>query len=85
MGTLFSQSPRNYFSIDNGDIKNEIVNIKLLAKDNGLTFDQVSKVIEILEKRRSNNIYCYDGDSKDEQLAGFGELIKEFINKFKNK
>ncbi|CCQ64077.1 conserved hypothetical protein [Crocosphaera watsonii WH 0402] len=30
-----------------------------------------------LEQERSNNLYVKNGDTFDEQMAGFGELIQE--------
>ena len=33
--------------------------------------------MQVLEDKRRNDLFAYDGDAKDEQLAGFGELFQE--------
>lgn len=37
----------------------------------------------MLELQRKNNLYVANGDAFDEQLAGFGDLIKEYFYCFK--
>jgi len=83
MGTLLNQKPRNYRHLDERDVLLKIDEIKDISKVKKITFDQALKVYELLEQERSNNLYVANGDIKDEQLAGFGELIIKYIESIK--
>ncbi|MFV0376874.1 MAG: hypothetical protein ACK5JD_06170 [Mangrovibacterium sp.] len=75
MGTLFNQHPRNYHLVEEAD---EIKNVVELASKFKLSIADTILILEYTEKKRTNNIRVADGDIKDEQLAGFGELIQDF-------
>ena len=79
MGTLLEQKPRNYRHLDERDAILKIDEIKEISKVKKVTFDQALKVYELLENQRATNLYVANGDIKDEQLAGFGELIIKYI------
>lgn len=83
MGTLFDQKPRRYHRFDvNDDIIREIKDLQYIQKKTGLNYDQVLETCKMLELRRKNELYVANGDIHDEQMAGFGELIKQFIRDF---
>lgn len=84
MGTLFNQSPRNYDRQESSKIiSNEIDMIKDISIKTGITVSEVIETCKMLEMRRKNNLYVHNGDAFDEQIAGIGELIVEFIESFK--
>ena len=78
MGTLLNQGHRNYQHCDKiEDVISEIQALKDIQKKTGLTYDQVLETCKMLELRRKNTLYVENGDTFDEQMAGFGELLKE--------
>lgn len=70
MGTLFEQKPRVFKNANPGDYM--VCHAQVLVDQYGITFDQALRCIE-LEFRID------DYDVRDEQLAGFGELMQDFI------
>lgn len=76
MGTLFSQQPREYRRVSSDDLSRAIRTMKVVAKEEGLDFSTVLAVAVLLEKRRALDLRVADCDAKDEQLAGFGEILK---------
>jgi hypothetical protein len=84
MGTLFNQSPRDWHRQDRAkSIISDIDYLKEIQAKTGLSYDQVISTCNMLELRRKNDLYVANGDAFDEQMAGFGELLKEFIEAFK--
>ncbi len=77
MGTLSNQPARKYRHITKSEVIELIEEINAVAKETKLSFDQVSKIYELKEKQRSNSLFVDNGDIKDEQLSGFGDLISE--------
>lgn len=76
MGTLMNQPPRRRNGCD--DFRNEgdyIDDVKHYAKRSGLSVAEVTEILKLREMERANNLAVADGDIKDEQLAGFGELL----------
>ncbi|PFJ18279.1 hypothetical protein COD67_13020 [Bacillus cereus] len=68
MGTLFNQRPRmEYF--DTYGVR-FIDTVKDLAKKNNLTIEETCRILELTMK-------INDYDRKDEQLADFGDLMKQ--------
>lgn len=78
MGTLFSQRPRNYFYIDFKYVKSACEEILKIAKETKMSVSDVIEVYKIETQNRDIDRKVADGDIKDEQLAGFGELIDSF-------
>lgn len=78
MGTLFNQTERNYRYIDFKIVKSSCEEIKKIAKELNMNVADVIEIYkaEIQDRAISNKVD--DCDRKDEQLAGFGELIKSF-------
>jgi len=77
MGTLFNQSVRAWFDIDQELMDRYAVIVKTTARKHSITIDDSLALLEILVRDRANNLEKWDGDAKDEQLAGFGELWME--------
>ena len=73
MGTLFEQTQRieNAFSSIDAICK-EISDLKLYHK---LTFDEAMEVIKL-------SVQIADYDAKDEQLAGFGEILEHLVESY---
>jgi len=68
VGTLFNQRPRmEYF--DTYGVR-FIDTVKDLAKKNDLTIEETCRILELTMK-------INDYDRKDEQLADFGDLMKQ--------
>ena len=80
MGTLFSQQPRNYFDVSFKEVKMFIEELLETAQETGVSSEFVLRVFELHEHKRANNIKVWDGDAKDEQLAGFGEILRDFLD-----
>ncbi|QKJ29281.1 hypothetical protein HQ865_05765 [Mucilaginibacter mali] len=80
MGTLFDQQPRNYVNVKTDKVLELIDKIKRISKDTNLSIDQVIKIYEIKELERKNDLFAMNGDIHDEQMTGFGELLKNAIS-----
>lgn len=81
MGTLLDQPPRHCIPVGHYEIFRFFGNYKDARKQYPkLTLDQFIKMMEILEYERRSTLMSHDGDIKDEQLAGFGELITRFLD-----
>jgi len=81
MGTLFEQQPRQtavkYFSP-----KDSIDWCRWIDKqaiELGWEVSDVLKAFEIAEMEKANALALRDGDAKDEQLAGFGEILQNLV------
>lgn len=79
MGTLFKQEPRPYYANSIDDIDEQIKIMGALSKAHKIPLDQVISIAHVLELRRANDLYAYNGDAFDEQMQGFGELLQELI------
>lgn len=75
MGTLFNQPVRQRVPVTEANLTNFIESLKKMAKQTGLSIDQIIKAAEIKEKERANDLYVSNGDIHDEQMAGIGELL----------
>ena len=73
MGTLFNQLPRMTYreSVELNAVKIGS-SVKLIEEDLGITFNQALELYKL-------SYQVHDDDTKDEQLAGFGELIQDLI------
>lgn len=80
MGTLFTQTPRNYFDVSFKEVKTFIEKLLEISIETGVQPEFVLRVFELHEHKRANNIKVWDGDAKDEQLAGFGEIVNDFLS-----
>jgi len=82
MGTLFNQKARPNFESLRGDIDHFLDEIVFHADANNFTKSEVIEAIKTLEMKRTNDLFHYNGDAFDEQIAGIGYLIEKFIDLF---
>lgn len=75
MGTLFDQPQRKFLSVHRDDIKSTAEMVVKLAKETGLSPSDVIAVMRVLEMSRASDLYTINNDVRDEQLAGFGEIL----------
>jgi len=85
MGTLFKQSPRNgHYCYNEEAIIKEIDKLKRIAVKTDISYADAVKTVKVLELRRSNDLYLSNGDTFDEQIAGIGEILKDFTDAYIN-
>jgi len=80
MGTLFNQIPRYQAAnipSDGDAIRGVLATVEDLQKNHALTFERALAVVAEARKERHARFLQNDLDAKDEQLAGFGELLRE--------
>ena len=70
MGTLFEQTRRIENAFNSVDAICE--KIRELKKYENLNFEQAMDVIKL-------SVQIADHDAKDEQLAGFGKILKHYV------
>ena len=83
MGTLFNQKERSDYATCPNIVIWDIKEINDICKETGWTVENVLKLREIQEMERANNIYVANGDAHDEQMAGFGHLVKDFFELYR--
>jgi len=84
MGTLYSQSERDYKEIDIHS-KNEFFREVLeLSKEHKIGADNIIEGLKVLELRRQNDLYVSNGDIHDEQMAGLGEEFQNISSAINN-
>jgi hypothetical protein len=84
MGTLFNQPERKNFAVKKSDADYFLKDAVELAGKYKISVSDVIEAFKVLEMERKNNLYHWNGDAFDEQMAGFGELIdgiKETLQK----
>ena len=79
MGTLFKQDPRKSFNVSKSDVEEFLEEVKTVARESNINIPDVIETYRVLENRRRNNLYHYNGDVFDEQIAGIGEIFKDFV------
>jgi len=77
MATLFSQPVRDSFH--EYDTENELEDSIKLSQKFDVPLEVVLEAAYVAQLRRANAMRVCDGDAKDEQLQGFGELAQELI------
>jgi len=80
MSTLFSQGPRKYHRVSVGDIDDFLNDAKELASKLKIELKDVIAAKHVLELQRRNDLYAANGDALDEQLAGFGDVLRDIQN-----
>jgi len=83
MGTLLNQKERDYLQLDEEVINQRIISLKSIASKHKISLENVLKLMSTMEQERANNLYVANGDIKDEQLAGFGELFIKYAESVK--
>ena len=80
MGTLGNQPERNSYLVSNQDIDYFLEEAAKLAKKHSTTIEAVIEAKRVLEMERKNSILSLDGDYRDEQMGGFGEVFSRIAN-----
>ncbi len=65
--------------VAHGEVKEFLMSVQKISKETKLSFDEIMRAYEYLQKECSAYTLLDDLNTKDEQLAGFGELIRETI------
>lgn len=78
MGTLYNQTERNYHPASFNYVRSSCEELKKIAKEMNISIADVIEIYKIEVMDRATTCKVDDGDRKDEQLAGFGELLREF-------
>ena len=78
MGTIFEQPARESQRLIKDEYIFFIERMQDVSATKKISFDQALKVAEILERRRTNDLYHVNGDVFDEQMCGLATLIKSF-------
>ncbi len=79
MGNLFDQPPREIDRVGDTELLRWVRWADDYADKEGYTLEAVIEAKKALEMERANNLAVRDGDAKDEQLGGFGDLLRELI------
>lgn len=77
MGTLFSQPERDPRYVGIQEIDDFLADAAELAAKHRIGIADVIAAKHALELQRQNTLAVKGGDALDEQLAGFGELVRE--------
>jgi hypothetical protein len=80
MGTLFAQDPRNSHAVGQKDLDSFLTGAVTLAKKHKIPLTRVIEAKDALERERANDLSYANGDIFDEQMAGFGELLRELTS-----
>jgi bifunctional DNase/RNase len=77
MSTLFDQAPREYLRISTEKVDEFLSDAIALAIKHKVEVANVVAAKHVLELERRNDLYAANGDAFDEQLAGFGDILKD--------
>lgn len=81
MGTLLEQPKRNTHVVDFDDLKGELIEMIKIAKHLKIELKDVLKARECMEMQRANYLRFDNGDIQDEQMSGFGEILKSSLER----
>jgi len=76
LGTLFSQSERNYRRVSATDVDDFLADVLKIAKKHNVSVTDVLSAKSALEAERRNDLYVANGDAFDEQIGGIGQLLQ---------
>ncbi len=77
MGTLYSQTPRNYRDVEIADLDEFLSAALEISKKHKIPVADVIAASRVLQLKRTNDLYVANGDAFDEQIAGIGELLEK--------
>ena len=81
MGTLFEQPVRSRkYYIEQDQLDDIVEAVNYLIEKYGLSFDEAIQIIQEERKQSIAEMRKLDKDIKDEQLAGFGEIARDFVD-----
>ena len=79
MGTLMNQNPRTLHNVTINDVAYKLKELQAIAAQNKVDLPIVIEIWKIAVMDRQHSLAVQDGDIKDEQLAGLGDLLKQLI------
>lgn len=85
MSTLFSQPDRLRCEINADILESFITEAVTLAKKYRISVTDVIAAKHALEIQRSNDLFVNNGDTFDEQMTGFAELLEEHFDYLQGK
>lgn len=80
MPTLFDQPVRTRYTQNFDAVSNFLEKALNISDKYQVPLHDVLYAAEVLEMKRRNEIMLDDFDAKDEQLAGFGEILQTISN-----
>lgn len=80
MGTLFNQKERDHENITEEGLSSFLGVAARLAEKHKVSVSDVIAAKHALELERQNKLSVRSGDTLDEQLAGFGELLRDLLD-----
>lgn len=75
MGTIYNQKERPGYYVQDETADQFFETVQELAKRHKMSQADIIAGMKVLELRRRNNLYHYNGDIHDEQMAGMAECI----------
>jgi len=81
METLMDQVKRERQSISDTGLEAKINSISQIVSKTNKSFDQVVRVLEVMEFERRNNLFIDNGDVFDEQMIRFRRILEEIFNR----
>ncbi len=75
MGTLGNQPPRENYQVNDGYLDEFLAVAVKLASKHKVSVEAVIEARRVLEIERTNELRNLDGDYRDEQLGGFGQIL----------
>lgn len=79
MGSLFEPTSRSRHAFDEIEVEKFIKPANALAKKLNISLMEVLEPLKF--QKRRNKVYVNNGNIFDEQMMGFGEMLKEFVQK----
>ena len=80
MGTLSNQLPHNYYEVFEENLESYLERVQFLAVKYNMSPDTIISAARVLELRRSTNIQVEAGDYLDENLGGFGDILRDILD-----
>ncbi|MBT4122768.1 MAG: hypothetical protein HOE35_02420 [Candidatus Ruthia sp.] len=85
MGVLGSQPERDAYRIDNALLDAFLHDIKVLSDKHSISTETAIEAARVLELKRKNDISVQAGDYFDEQLGGFGDILRNIAAAIESK
>lgn len=78
MWTLLNQKPRDYMRANH--LEDAIKDYKKLVLKHKISYREVIETAKLLELERQNDLYVYNWDVFDEQMAWFWDILITLTN-----
>jgi hypothetical protein len=83
MGTLFNQPERRRLTIMREDVENFLEMVADLAKKHRVDVAVALDAWKVCEMKRATDLHVDNRNVLDEQLAGFGEILRDIGSKLR--